>query len=444
MSKTISKKKMERLEDLLANIDTYIEEHGKRLVCEKIVELSGLLDPYDERIDGIFEILGKYCGQVFIIKLKQTIKSRLVAKGSPITPDLINMLGTRVAYVINEALDHRAPIISLKSLIEKALKQYGMEKIDIAELPSFLDPYREALEVSERYIEYLEKMGVFEIPPFIEEYVKCMEKVGNKLSVDKAIIAVYPVLKTSSIKSNVFERVIYSMSENFKSFYGLSIAIGYGLIRYVYSMKSGFFAWNVVMVLLSFSNEDALLIYQKARNGDYDVIFDILSKLVGKYYRGSISKMIDFVIRGKISVDSAMKILLSTSYATLGIANIMEIMDYLNRILEVYWKKHDKIDSYVFEVINKIASEAKPAIIRRFLEIEMNRKKLIGIVEKYPSVLILSAINRLIKAYIPAEVGRKISESSNIKLNIEHINKEIPDWRSFLDVKTLIYFGVES
>jgi len=436
-------KQIDDLDRILSDLDRLIKEKGRRPVCEKIVEYAGFLEPYDPKIDHVFELLDKHCGRAYTIKLKQTLKVRLMARGSPVSPEIIGILGTRTAYMIHEVFNPKLPLRLTRNIIDKMAEEYEVRNIKILELRGDLEQFREAIEIAEKYVTVLERLGAFEFPHFAPEYAKSFKYSGEKMSIEKAIVASMPLFYSVGSNVNVFEDTIEAIRGNFDAIYGFSIASGYALMKYMNLMQIKYFTWNVLLKLLRFSDKDALQLYQKAKNKDFGLIYDVLSKIVAFYYSGSVSKLIYAVTKGITSVESAVKILLSTSYTTSSMVNIMELLDFMLSILKTYWGKNPEVETYVFEILNKISSEARPAILRRALEMEKVREKLVEIVGNYPSTLIYCAINRLIKAYIPYEVSRKISESSKIKLNTRYIEQRMPNWKDFLDTKTIVYLGVQ-
>ena len=277
---------------------------------------------------------------------------------------------------------------------------------------------------------------------FASEYVRGFEVMGKELSLDKSIVALTPIFLSIGTNVNILDSILENIGENFDAILGFSVVAGYMLINYVGEKKVKYYPWAPLLKILRFDENESISLYQKAVDNDFTLIIDILSRLISLYYYGTVSRLIDAIVRWNVDIESVMRILLSASYATSSIANLLEL---LNFIIKVSHKRSiaSRLDTYVFELLNKISAETKPMVLRRFLETEEARKRIIRLVEEYPSILVLQAVNRLIKAYIPIEIAKKMSQKSRLKIDISRISKHIPDWRSFVDTKTLEYFGVE-
>ncbi len=435
-------KYIENLDAILANVDALMEKRSRREICEKIVEYAGFLEPYDHHIDRVFEVLEKYCGGAYIAKLKQTLRMRLMAYGSPISPEIISIMGTQVAYVIHEVFNPRLPLMLTKNVILKFAKEYGISKSVEISFTGELAKYNEAIAIGDIYTLLLEKFGAFELPNFAEEYSKSFKSMGEKLSTEKSIVASIPLFYCVGTNTKIFDVVVNSISRNFDATYGFCIAAGYALMRYLGLKGVRYFTWNILLKTLDYTDQEALQLYQKARKNDPSLIFDILSKMISKYYRGPVSSLIYAVTKGITSTKSAVALLLSTSYTTSSMANLQEILEFVYKMLNKHWGKEPNIDTYVFKIMDKIASEARPVVIRRFLEMDGTRRRIIEILTNYPSTLIFQAFNRLIKAYIPYEVAKRLSVESEIHIDVKKLEKNMPNWRRYMDLKTLTYLGV--
>ena len=429
------------LDTLLSNIEDMIARFGKRAVCEKILEDAEFLDPYDKRMDIVFEVLNKHCGRTYMVKLKQALKSRLIARKSPVSPEIIGILGTHAARLIHEVFNEITSPMELNRIISEALRGYGIEfTYEEHPLPGFVEMYRKAIEVANKYALLLEKMGAFDIVFFAREYARGFEVKGARLSTEKAIIASTPLFLSIGTNRTVLERVVESIGENFNAVVGFSIAAGYTLIRYV-SREVKYYPWASLLSLLGFGEREAISLYQKARSGDFGLIIDILSRIIGTYYHGSIGGLIEAANRWHIRLEYIEKLLFSASYAMSGIGHLMELIDLASGIATKGLREKG-VENFIFELLNKISLEVRPAVLRRFLEMEKTRRKIIGIIENVPSALVLYAVNRLVRGFLPLDIAKKIAEEQDLHADIWILNRHVPNWRDILDIKTKLYLGV--
>ena len=134
---------------LIEKVGELIEKYGKKKICERIVEQAEFLNPYDERLDTIFEILDRYCGGAYVVKLKQALKTRLSARRSPVSPEIISILGAQTAYLIHEVFNPATPLRILNSMMDKMMTRIYVETPKREpQLPDFMDILREAIMVS--------------------------------------------------------------------------------------------------------------------------------------------------------------------------------------------------------------------------------------------------------------------------------------------------------
>ena len=329
----------------------------------------------------------------------------------------------------------------LRRIIEDALREYDIEHVlEVGDLPEFIDMYRAAIELANKYISLLDKMGAFEIEFFAREYAKSFKVKGRKLSAEKAIIASAPLFVSLGTDLRVLEEVVESIGENFGAVVGFSVIAGYILIKYV-NREVKYYPWAALLRLLDFGEREAINLYQKATSGDFGLIIDIMSRVIGIYYHGSISGLINAVTRWNIRLEYLEKLLFSASYVTSGIGNLIEL---INLILSITNKQSqaESVETFIFELLNKISLEVKPAVLRRFLEMEETRRKIIGLIEKCPSALILYAVNRIIKGFLPLDIAKKMSEEQKIGIEEQILDKYMPNWKELLDIKTRLYLGV--
>ena len=433
---------IERLEELLQKTEELIGKFGKRRVCEKILEYAEFLNPYDRRVDIVFEVLEKYCGRAYSIKFKQALKTRLAAHRSPVSPEIIGILGTHTAYLIHEVFDVGVPLRLLDSLMDKVLKEYSLnfDPKDIV-LASFLGEFKPAVRVAEKYIFLLDKLGAFELDMFAEEYAKCFGRSGSMLSIDKSIIASIPLFHAIGTNFIVLDKVVSSISSGFNALLGFCISAGYTLLRYLRG-ETRYYPWAPMLKLLGYSESEAVGLYQRASSGDHRVIIDMFSRLLGLYYRGSLTGLIDVVSRWEIDIDDIFKLLLSISFSASSLGDMIRLLDIFLNIVRgrAYGKR---VDILFFKLLNKVAFESKPALIRRVLERDDVRRKIIEIVDALPSVLVLTAVNRIVKAYLPLEIAKKLAEKDRVSIDVLSINSKVHNWREYLDIKTRYYLGVE-
>ncbi len=425
------------LDTILSQIDRYIGMIGKKKICNILLSHAETLEPYDEKIDTLFEIMEHYCGNVYVARLKQILRSKLLARRIPMSPEIIRTLGTSISFLIAEVMSSTTPLSAIERIIEK-ISNVEIRGTEIS-VDSDLRRYSRAIALSEAYISLLEASGAFDIPMLIQEYCKCFIQSAEKLDTEKTIVAFSPIPYSTRLTMDMCSEILRAAGKNINSLFGISIVLGYGLLKHTHSMHSlRYFAWAKFLQAGGFSDEEMLTILEKARGLTHGVIYDIFSGLLKTHYCGSLTGLID-IIGNLPSVENAVELLTSISYAGSGLTGLSDVLRICERLAE---KGGNLCSRYVFEILNKIASEARPSILRRLLETKEARSRIINIIENTPSLLVLSAVNRLVKAYLPMSTIVRMSKKRTRSLNHAVLDASIPDWKRVLDKKTLIYLGV--
>lgn len=422
------------IDEIIQNFDDYLAKYGQKKVCDQLIDLGGLIELFDERVGLILELISKHCGKLYAAKFKQTLRARLLAYGSPVTPEFISTFGVGVSSIISEVLDVNVPLTTLKRDLESALKKYG---IKIESLPVFDDSrHANELLLSELFWRFLSGVGVLEHPEFLTLYLQCFNNVSNKLSLEKAVIAVRPIFYIKSIKSELFEAILRGLSENFNGLLGFSIATAHSIISYILRSEA-MPAISVLLTTLRMDPAEMLAVYERAYSGNSSSLLNlILNKVVALYYKGPIFKVIDAILNDELQAENAIMLLLNTSFATASAQSIEQIIEFILKVSEKLASRKE-FEKQIFNLIIKIAYEAPPAAIRQFLESIYGKNLLIEFIRKLPSRLLIIALNRLITTYASTEL-EKIERSELL----EFLDKTLPDWRQLLDTKTIRYLGI--
>ncbi len=430
------------LDELIQNFEEYMMRVGKRRACERLVELGGVSDIFDTRIENVLELITKFCGGLYVAKFKQSLRARLLAFGSPITPDFISTFGVFVSQIISRVLDPHVPLLTIRRDFQKLADQYRIKvnKEDIVSLNHA--QFHESIYLSEVFWYILNKIGVLDHPDFPRMFVECLKRVGNGLSVEKTIIATRPLFYLKLADKKVFEEACRGLSNNFDGLLGFSISAAYSMISYMLQRGVAIPSISALLAALTMDSSEMLLLYEKACNGDESLIYLILNKVITVYYRGPIFKIIDGILSGRIKAKNAIELLLHAPYTTASIQNIRQTFKF---ILEVSEKlsEEEGFERQIFNLLTKMAFEARPAIIRRFLELDDSRRLIAELIIKLPSKLILVALNRLIATYAPTirHIGHSSDDlCSELK---KTLNAVLPDWRETLDVRTIKYLGLK-
>jgi len=432
---------MPDLDALIKNFEEYIAKVGKRKACRQLVELGGVSELFDEKIERVFELLSEFCGGLYVAKFKQTLRARLLAYGSPITPEFISTFGITISQVISNVLDPNVSLTTLKRDFDKIAERH---KINIRKeaLVGLSSPtLSDAIFLSEVFWHFLNKIGMLDHPEFLPMYSSCLKRIGDKITVEKTIISVRPLFYVKSVSVNFFEDVLRSLSNNFDGLLGFSISAAYSMISYMLQKGSAIPSISSLLAALAMDSSEMLAVYERAFLGDESLVYLILNKIVSTYYRGPIFKVIDGILSGKLRAQNAIELLLHTPYTTASIQNIRQTLEFIVRVSEKLLSEKG-FERQVFNLITKIAFEARPAIIRRFLETDEGRVLLIELIKKLPSRLVLVALNRLISTYAPMDriPGRRSGEDPEL---LETLNSIMPNWRYALDIKTVKYLNLK-
>lgn len=421
------------LDEILQNPDAYISKFGQKRICDQLVDLGGLIEVFDERVDQVLELISKHCSKLHAAKFKQTLRARLLAYGSPIIPEFISTFGIVVSHIVSEVLDVTVPLATLKRDLENVLRKYN---INIGNLPTFdQEKHTDALLLSELFWRCLNGLGILEHPEFLPLYTQCFNNVSDKLSSEKAIIATRPLFYIKSIKSESFEAILRSLSGNFDGLLGFSIAAAYSMISYMLKGEA-MPAISALLIALKMDPNEMLAAYEGVYSRSNSLLHLILNKIVAMHYKGPIFKVVDAILGGELQAENAIALLLNTSFATASAQSLGQVVDFILRVSGKLASRKE-FERQLFNLLIKIAYEAPPATIRQFLESTYGKSLLVELIKKLPSRLLIIALNRLVTIYAPTE----FKGVANSEL-LAFLDRTIPDWRQLLDAKTANYFGL--
>lgn len=414
------------------NMSKHSIEEGslEKLTCDELLERAEFLEIFDEELDSIMKIIKKKCSPTQVVRLKQIIRVKLLAKDYAVEPEIISRYGTKVAYLINQILDPRVSINVLKRNLEKFMQEngirdkWGLENLELVDMDGV---FKFALCL----VDVLSIIGLLEDRDFKNLFAEALIKVAPKLDTYKSLVAIAPILFRLDVSSRDFDLIFKSFGKSFAGLKGASICVGKAIITY---LSGGRYLPNLSIILdvLAFSVDDIIRLFEKAKAASPDVVYIVLNQMIYMYFSGNANDVLDDVSRGVIKFDYIAKALLSTSFATISASSLTSLFEFL---VNIAGKGLAKIDLY-FEILNKIVNETRPHVLRKFLTSERGRELIIKLISYVPEYPIVHTIFRMISIFVPYEYLEELSPMKGSSLlNLDR-------WEGILTRKVALYLGV--
>ncbi len=427
------------LDDMIQKFESYLKRLGKHKACMRLAELGSACDIFDDRIRVVLDLLSKFCDDVHLVKFRISFCSKLLAYGSPMTLEFISTFGIATAYLVGQALGHRISLSTFREVLQKiaVMREVKLDKKE--NIVDFENPrLNEIIYLSEIYWRVLDKLGAIEHPDFPRLYAELLSHAGNRLSIERVIISVMPLFHLKFADKDAFISVLQGFSRNFDGLLGLSIVATYALISHMLHEELYLFSINAFLEALAMDPNEMLDAYEKARSGDKSLMYIILSKIVDVYYRGSISRILDAIMSDIVGVKDAINILARIPYTQATVQDLKQIFEFIIRVSEKFSGEAD-IGGNMLNLLMRIGSEARPAIIRNFLDSDEGRSLIIELIKRAPSKLALLAIDKLVSTFLPVETLSSSLEVKSYDEICDILDKILPNWQNKLNQKTIRY-----